>query len=258
MSCLQQAAAGAAAGQRDELLGEARKHFRAYHYGTTVGAALPVIETLKNLVRTGDHVNHHRGRVFSGTLGYLCDQLAQGKMLSQPCAAHASSATPSRIRATICRALMLPQGGHPARELGLQVESHRTSKLKPLSRKKYLKENDPDTSSWKSLTKLDAEVAQRVAASKVQVACHAILARITPGAAGAKVTVGPGDVDAAHPAAALRGAEGFRRFPYRALQGIPMVVRGAGAGGAVTAAGVLADILRLAQNIRGPAVSLCA
>ena len=30
-----------------------------------------------------------------------------------------------------------------------------------------------------------------------------------------------------------------------------MVVRGAGAGGAVTAAGVLADILRLAQNIRG-------
>ncbi|MDI1320502.1 MAG: aspartate kinase, partial [bacterium] len=42
--------------ERAALLNEARKHFRAYHYETTVGAALPVIETLKNLVRTGDHV----------------------------------------------------------------------------------------------------------------------------------------------------------------------------------------------------------
>ena len=40
----------------------AREHFRAWHYETTVGASLPVIETLKNLVRTGDRVEPHRGR----------------------------------------------------------------------------------------------------------------------------------------------------------------------------------------------------
>ena len=46
-------------------------------------------------------------------------------------------------------------------------------------------------------------------------------------------------------------AEAFVAFHTERYREYPMVVRGAGAGGAVTAAGVLADILRLAQNIRG-------
>jgi aspartokinase/homoserine dehydrogenase 1 len=58
-------------------------------------------------------------------------------------------------------------------------------------------------------------------------------------------------VEASHPASALRGAEAFVAFHTERYKEYPLVVRGAGAGGAVTAAGVLADILRLAQNIRG-------
>ena len=49
----------------------------------------------------------------------------------------------------------------------------------------------------------------------------------------------------------MRGAEAFVAFHTERYKEYPMVVRGAGAGGAVTAAGVLADILRLAQNMRG-------
>ena len=94
-------------------------------------------------------------------------------------------------------------------------------------------------------------MAARVAACKAQGKLPRYLARITPGALGPKVSVGPIEVDVAHPAAALRGAEAFVAFHTERYREYPMVVRGAGAGGEVTAAGVLADILRLAQNIRG-------
>jgi aspartokinase/homoserine dehydrogenase 1 len=42
-------------------------------------------------------------------------------------------------------------------------------------------------------------------------------------------------------------------FTTQRYREYPLIVRGAGAGGDVTAAGVLADILRLAQNVRGRA-----
>lgn len=235
--------------QRDELLGRARRHFRAYHYETTVGAALPVIETLKNLVRTGDHVITIEG-AFSGTLGYLCDQLAQGKPLSVAVrTARELGYTEPHPRDDLSGLDVARKAVILARELGLQLDLTDVG-LKPFVPESYLKEDDPEK-FMQSLTKLDAEVAQRVTASKGQGKLPRYLARITPGAAGAKVTVGPVDVDAAHPAAALRGAEAFVAFHTERYKEYPMVVRGAGAGGAVTAAGVLADILRLAQNIRG-------
>ena len=234
---------------RDELLAVARKHFRAYNYETTVGAALPVIETLKNLVRTGDHVITIEG-AFSGTLGYLCDQLAQGKALSAAVrTARELGYTEPHPRDDLSGLDVARKAVILARELGLRLDLTDVE-LKPFVPEKYLKENDPEK-FMESLTKLDAEVAQRVAASKAQGRLPRYLARITPGAAGAKVTVGPVDVEAAHPAAALRGAEAFVAFHTERYKEYPMVVRGAGAGGAVTAAGVLADILRLAQNIRG-------
>ncbi len=235
--------------QRDDLLNEARRHFRAYHYETTVGAALPVIETLKNLVRTGDHVITIEG-AFSGTLGYLCDQLAQGTPLSQAVrTARELGYTEPHPRDDLSGLDVARKAVILARELGLRLDLTDVE-LKPFVPESYLKEDDPEK-FLQSLTALDAEVAKRVAASKAQGKLPRYLARIMPGAEGAKVTVAPIDVDAAHPAAALRGAEAFVAFHTERYKEYPLVVRGAGAGGAVTAAGVLADILRLAQNIRG-------
>lgn len=235
--------------ERDELLSCARRHFRAYHYETTVGAALPVIETLKNLVRTGDHVVTIEG-AFSGTLGYLCDQIANGTPLSQAVRkARELGYTEPHPRDDLSGLDVARKAVILARELGLRLDLTDVE-LKPFVPESYLKQDDPEK-FLASLAGLDAEVAQRVAASKAQGKLPRYLARITPGAAGAKVTVGPVDVEATHPAAALRGAEAFVAFHTERYKEYPMVVRGAGAGGAVTAAGVLADTLRLAQNIRG-------
>ncbi len=65
------------------------------------------------------------------------------------------------------------------------------------------------------------------------------------------IKVGPVDVDANHPAARLRGAESFVAFYTKRYGETPLVVQGAGAGGAVTAAGVLADILKTAHDLKG-------
>jgi aspartokinase/homoserine dehydrogenase 1 len=54
-----------------------------------------------------------------------------------------------------------------------------------------------------------------------------------------------------HPAARLRGTEALVAFTTDRYSEYPLVIQGAGAGGAVTAAGVLADVLALSQTLRG-------
>ena len=75
--------------------------------------------------------------------------------------------------------------------------------------------------------------------------------QIVPGAEGRKVRVGPVAVEPGHPRLPLRGAEALVAFTTARYRDYPLIVRGAGAGGDVTAAGVLADVLRLTQNVRG-------
>jgi aspartokinase/homoserine dehydrogenase 1 len=234
---------------RDELLAEARRHFRAYHYETTVGAALPVIETLKNLVRTGDHVITIEG-AFSGTMGFLCDQLVHGSPLSSAVRkAKELGYTEPHPRDDLSGLDVARKAVILARELGLQVNLTDVV-LEPFVPAENLQENDAEK-FLQGLAALDGEVVPRVAACKAQGRLPRYLARITPGASGPKVSVGPVEVDLAHPAATLRGAEAFVGFHTDRYSQHPLVIRGAGAGGDVTAAGVLADILRLAQNIRG-------
>ena len=72
--------------RRQELIAAARHHSRSFLYETTCGASLPVIETLKNLVRTGDVVHRIEGSL-SGTLAYLADELMHGVPLSRAVAA---------------------------------------------------------------------------------------------------------------------------------------------------------------------------
>ncbi len=64
------------------------------------------------------------------------------------------------------------------------------------------------------------------------------------------MTVGPRWVDASHPAAQLRGAESLVTYTTRRYSDYPMRIQGPGAGAAVTAAGVLADILAVERTTR--------
>ena len=89
---------------RRAALATADRQHRYYHYETTVGAGLPVIGTLKDLVRTGDHVRLIEGS-FSGTLGFLANEVSAGVPLSVAVQqARERAASRSRTRETTCKA----------------------------------------------------------------------------------------------------------------------------------------------------------
>jgi len=235
------------------LMASSRAHHRSYLYETTVGASLPVIETLKDLVRTGDTVKLIEGS-FSGTLGYLTNQMMAGVALSKAVATARelgySEPEPQDDLSGLDvarKALIL------ARELGIAIEPDGV-RVEPFVDASLLRIRDVGA-FLEALKDHDPAHAARIAAAKQRGEVIRYVARIelAPGgpATSATLSVGPQEVASDHPAAALRGSEAFVAFTTARYAEYPLIVRGAGAGGAVTAAGVLADILKVAQRARG-------
>jgi aspartokinase/homoserine dehydrogenase 1 len=78
----------------------ASKSRRKFLYDTNVGAGLPVIENLQNLLNAGDELQRFSG-ILSGSLSFIFGKLDEGMSLSEATAPRVSWAIPSRIRATI-------------------------------------------------------------------------------------------------------------------------------------------------------------
>lgn len=228
----------------------ARKAHRSYRYETTVGASLPVIETLKNIVRTGDRVLRIEASL-SGTLGYLASELLAKVPLSvavrrakelgytEPHPGDDLSGLDAARKAVIL-----------ARELGLAV-SLRDVLLTPFVPSNLLEDRDLD-SFFRALERFDRHLAEEVERLRGDRKVMRYLATIDPGApGGARVSVGAVAVGDSHPAARLADSQSFVAFYTERYASHPLVVQGAGAGGAVTAAGVLADVLSIAKGVRG-------
>ncbi len=236
-------------GEREALLGAARRTSRSYLYETTCGASLPIIETLKNLVRTGDVVHRIEGSL-SGTLAFLADQVMQGVPLSQAVrVAREKGLTEPHPRDDLSGLDVARKAVILARELGAPIEL-RDVVVEPFVAPEWLDEADPDA-FVRSLELHDRSFAEHVERYRREGLTLRYLAQVVRGADGVRVKVGPVAVDAKHPATGLRGEEAMVAFTTQRYREYPLIVRGAGAGGDVTAAGVLADILRLASNVRG-------
>jgi aspartokinase/homoserine dehydrogenase 1 len=136
-----------------------------------------------------------------------------------------------------------------ARELGLSLDLEDVA-VEPFVDAGLLSEEDPER-FLERLSAHDGEFASRVGRYVAAGRTLRYLVQIVPEAPGRKVRVGPVAVDRDHPAVPLRGAEALVAFTTARYRDYPLIVRGAGAGGDVTAAGVLADVLRLTQNVRG-------
>ena len=236
---------------RERLFAAARRAHRGLRYETTVGASLPVIETVKNLFRTGDRVRLIEASL-SGTLGFLANMASGGERLSVSVrTAHARGYTEPHPRDDLSgldaarKALIL------ARELGvdLELEDVEVEAFVPAK----LMDADDREAFFAGLELHDAAFEAKIAGLRGQGCVLRYLARIVPPAAGerVRVRVAPVAVAADHPAARLRGTEALVAFHTERYDEYPLVVQGAGAGGAVTAAGVLADVLALSQTLRG-------
>lgn len=237
--------------RREALFAAARSAHRGLRYETTVGASLPVIETVKNLFRTGDRVHLIEGS-FSGTLGYLANAVSSGQRLSSAVrAAHALGYTEPHPRDDLLgvdaarKALIL------ARELGLEVELEDID-VEPFVPRELLASEDREA-FFQALEAYDATFEAKVEGLRAEGLVLRYLARVPWPADGerARIRVAPVGVPSHHPAAKLRGTEALVAFHTARYDEYPLLVQGAGAGGAVTAAGVLADILALSQTLRG-------
>ena len=237
--------------QRQGLLHAAAAAHRHYNYETTVGASLPVIDTLLAMVRTGDRVERVEGSL-SGTLGYLANELMDGVPLSQAVRdAKNKGYTEPHPRDDLSgtdaarKALIL------ARELGVALEFEDVS-VTPLVPAEILAEDDLEA-FFASLAKYDSVMNDEIESHKRQGEVLRYLATVEPNAGdrGRILRVGPTWVPGDHPATRLRGTEAFLAFFTERYPVEPLVIQGAGAGGPVTAGGVLADILKIGQSLRG-------
>ena len=236
---------------RERLMASARRHFRGYRYETTVGASLPVIETLQDLVRTGDRVLLIEGSL-SGTLGYLCNEVMKGVPLSAAVeTARSRGFTEPNPQDDLSGLDVARKALILVRELGVPMALEEIE-VEPLAPADIIAEASVEA-FFARLREHDAEFSARVSDLREAGRVLRYLVRIDPGGAGVppQVRVGPTVVDAAHPSTRLRGAESFVAFTTERYSESPLIVQGAGAGGAVTAAGVLADVLRVAQGLRG-------
>lgn len=213
-------------------------------YEVTVGAGLPVIQTLHELHDTGDAITLIEGCV-SGTLGYLCAELERGVPYSQAVAqARALGYTEPDPRDDLSgkdvarKALILARtAGWPLEAHHLTVEPLYSEALAGLSIEAFMA----------AAPTLDAAYAARFAEAQAQGNVLRYVARVTPEGG----TVGLTAVERDGPLGALRGPGNYIALHTTRYQPLPLALSGPGAGREVTAAGVFGDILKLARHMAG-------
>ncbi len=230
-------------GRLEQLRLARRQQQRRYQYETTVGASLPVIETLRRLGQTGDRVKEIEGSL-SGTLGYLCSEMEKGTPISLATRwAIGLGYTEQDPRDDLSgldaarKALIL------GRELGLALDLGDVAAT-PLVPREVLAQDDLLEALRRHDEAAHAEVERLRREGKVL----RYLARIVPNAGGGRpaIRVAPEAVDLDHPAARLVGVEAFVAFTTARHSERPLLVQGTGVGGASTAGAVLAEIFRIA------------
>lgn len=230
----------------DQIQAECRRHHTHFLYETTVGAALPVIGTLRDLNQTGDEIVSIEG-ILSGTLAYLFNVFdgqrpfsaivreARDKGYTEPDPRDDLSGL------DFARKLIIL-----GREMGMRLE------LKDVQVESLVPpglENMPVDAFLEKLPEFDAQMLQRWQAARKAGRVLRYVGRLNR-REGATVRLEALAAD--HPFAHMNLTDNIVRYESSRYSANPLVVQGPGAGPAVTAAGVFADLLRLASYL-GPA-----
>ena len=220
----------------------ARRRGVKFLFETNVGAGLPIISTMNNLINSGDHIQKMEA-VLSGTLNFIFNTISEEIPLSKAIlmAKEARFAEPDpRIDLSgkdVIRKLVIL-----AREAGYKVEQNDVIK-KLFIPDKYFTGSLDDF--WKTIPELDADFEQKRRTLAAQGKRWRFVATMENG----KCEVGLHEVDSLHPFYDLQGSNNIILITTERYNEFPMMIKGYGAGAGVTAAGVFSDIMSIA-NIR--------
>lgn len=225
-----------------ELKEIARKKGIKFLFETNVGAGLPIINTMNNLVNSGDKILKLEA-VLSGTLNFIFNTISAEIPLSKAIqlAKEARYAEPDpRIDLSgtdVIRKLVIL-----SREAGYKVEQSDVKKNLFIPQR-YFEGTLDDF--WNTIHEMDAEfetVRQRLQSENKR---YRFVATMENG----DCSVGLQEVDMRHPFYELEGSNNIIMIKTERYYDYPMIIKGYGAGASVTAAGVFADIMSIA-NIR--------
>ncbi len=214
-----------------------------FRYEATVCAGLPVVQTLRDLLDTGDELLAVEG-MFSGTLAWLCNRHdGQHPFSALVREAHALGYAEPDPRddlsgLDVARKLVIlaREAGWPLSLQDVDLQSLVPDELAALPREQFMER----------LQELDAPMAARLAEAR---AADGVLRHVAHldrhGRASVRLVVLP----ATHAFAHSRLTDNVVQFSTRRYCDNPLLVQGPGAGPEVTAAGVFADLLRIAESL---------
>lgn len=222
---------------------------KVYHE-SSVGAGLPVISTLKDLVDTGDEVTKIEG-VFSGTMSFLFNSFAPtsgsgGKWSAEVKKAKELGYTEPDPRDDLNGLDVARKLTILARLAGLPVESPTSFPVQSLIPKELESVSSGDE-FLQRLPEFDSQMEETKSAAEKEGKVVRFVGSID--VATKQVKVGLEKFDRSHPIAALKGSDNIISFYTKRYGSNPLIIQGAGAGGDVTAMGVTSDLLKVLSQI---------
>jgi aspartokinase/homoserine dehydrogenase 1 len=214
-----------------------------YLYETTVGAALPIIQTVRDLVQTGDEIAEIEG-ILSGTLSFLFNSFDGSRPFSALVEqARALGYTEPDPRDDLSGMDVARKMVILAREMGLAIELGDVQ-LRSLVPEALQRGTVADFLG--ALPRHDAEMEALRHRASADGNVLRFVGRVTR---DGEASVGLRAYPASHPFARVHLTDNIVLFRTSRYSENPLVVQGPGAGREVTAAGVFADLLRLASYL---------
>ncbi|MDX8341067.1 bifunctional aspartate kinase/homoserine dehydrogenase I [Draconibacterium sp. IB214405] len=223
-----------------ELKKIAKKKGIKFLFETNVGAGLPIINTLNDLVNSGDKVLRIEA-VLSGTLNYIFNTISADIPLSktiQMAKEEGYSEPDPRVDLSgvdVARKILIL-----ARESGYRIEMEDISINRFVPEELFVGSLDE---FWAGVPDLDAQFETERQRLEAENKKWRFVARFENG----KAEAGLEEVDSTHPFYDLEGSNNLVMYTTERYQEFPMLIKGYGAGASVTAAGVFADLIKVSN-----------